>query len=355
MEQELGLIYIMTSKDKDLSGFTGVGECLLDENVSFSVPANSPLLQKLAKQDYAKANGDKPVTHIIHACINTSIDRGKIRTCSLSKIKSILKNTGFPESTEHPGWFSCNTKIMKAALENAFLGFDSLSAMDIVRLYDTGIMEKSNVSPIKKPVKAKKKTSTAGHPAADALDWSEAMSLINKLNADGRQRDALLVACGCFLGLRISDILTLRWSDILNESLSKKEKKTGKTRQIRVNPKLRSFASQISKVQGIEDTSSYVFGSYFSAGEKPLTRQRADQILKEAKQRYGITSAKVMSTHTLRKTFGRRVWQQECKKGRGEQALLLLCDVFGHSSVAITKRYLGIRQEEILSVYDNLL
>ena len=67
-----------------------------------------------------------------------------------------------------------------------------------------------------------------------------------------------------------------------------------------------------------------------------------------------MKSAKVFSSHTLRKTFGRRIWLQECDQGRGDQALLLLCDVFGHSSIAITKRYLGIRQEEILSVYNSL-
>ena len=40
--------------------------------------------------------------------------------------------------------------------------------------------------------------------------------------------------------------------------------------------------------------------------------------------------------------------------GRDDQALILLCDVFGHSSIAITKRYRDIREEEIKSVYDSL-
>lgn len=82
--------------------------------------------------------------------------------------------------------------------------------------------------------------------------------------------------------------------------------------------------------------------------------QAVDKMLKWAKVRYRIKSAKVFSSHSLRKTFGRRVWLQECDKGRGDQALLLLADVFGHANIATTKRYLGIRQEEILSVYDSL-
>ena len=31
-----------------------------------------------------------------------------------------------------------------------------------------------------------------------------------------------------------------------------------------------------------------------------------------------------------------------------------LCELFNHSSVSITKRYLGLRQEEILQTYDCL-
>ena len=41
---------------------------------------------------------------------------------------------------------------------------------------------------------------------ADYLQWSEAMNLIRKLAKDGNYKISLLVALGCFTGLRISDI-----------------------------------------------------------------------------------------------------------------------------------------------------
>ncbi len=192
------------------------------------------------------------------------------------------------------------------------------------------------------------------HPAADALDWNEAMRLIDLLTRDGRYRDSMLVSCGCFLGLRISDLIRLRWDDVCNSDiLVIREKKTGKKRSMKINPELREHANCCREELGIEGN-PLIFCSYGEA-DRPITRQRADQILKEAKSRYGIKSAKIFSTHSLRKTFGRRVWLQECDHGRGEQALLLLSDVFGHSSISITKRYLGIRQDEILSVYDSLM
>ena len=51
---------------------------------------------------------------------------------------------------------------------------------------------------------------------ADYLQWSEAMNLIRKLAKDGNYKISLLIAIGCFTGLRISDILALRWKQILD-------------------------------------------------------------------------------------------------------------------------------------------
>ena len=50
------------------------------------------------------------------------------------------------------------------------------------------------------------------------LQWDEAMNLIRKLFKDGNYNMSLLISLGCFFGLRISDILSLRWNQILNVS-----------------------------------------------------------------------------------------------------------------------------------------
>ena len=191
-----------------------------------------------------------------------------------------------------------------------------------------------------------------GHPAADAMDWNEAMTLIDRMAQDAHYRDALLIAAGCYLGLRISDLLQLRWADLLSSDITLTEKKTGKQRSLRVAERLQKFAASCRRALGSPAIDSFVFIA--EGKDAPITRQAVDKMLKWAKVRYRIKSAKVFSSHSLRKTFGRRVWLQECDKGRGDQALLLLADVFGHTSIATTKRYLGIRQDEILSVYDAL-
>ena len=46
---------------------------------------------------------------------------------------------------------------------------------------------------------------------ADYLVWSDAMNLVRRLTKDENYKISLLIALGSFTGLRISDILALRW------------------------------------------------------------------------------------------------------------------------------------------------
>ena len=182
---------------------------------------------------------------------------------------------------------------------------------------------------------------------ADYLQWEEAMNLIRKLYKDKNYTISLLIAIGCFWGLRISDILALRWNQILNvDELTIIEKKTGKKRVIRINPQLIRHISDCHNA--IIPIQSPVFisrmGTVYSV-------QRINIILKDLKKRYKLHIGNI-SSHSLRKTFGRQVYNMNSENS--ELALVKLMELFNHSSVAITKRYLGLRQEEILETYDCL-
>ena len=82
-----------------------------------------------------------------------------------------------------------------------------------------------------------------------------------------------------------------------------------------------------------------------------FTVQRINVILKEVKRKYRLHVGN-FSCHSLRKTFGRQVYTMN--NNNAELALVKLMELFNHSNVAITKRYLGLRQEEILETYDCL-
>jgi integrase len=184
---------------------------------------------------------------------------------------------------------------------------------------------------------------------ADYLVWSDAMNLIRKLAKDGNYKMSLLIAIGCFTGLRISDILALRWHQILQtEEFTIIEKKTGKKRVLRLNPQLQKHIQECyEQIQPISEKSPILVsqkGTIFSV-------QRINVILKEIKKKYRL-KVKNFSCHSLRKTFGRQVYNMNSENS--ELALVKLMELFNHSSIAITKRYLGLRQEEILETYDVL-
>lgn len=184
---------------------------------------------------------------------------------------------------------------------------------------------------------------------ADYLIWSDAMNLIRKLAKDDNYKMSLLVALGCFTGLRISDILALRWNQILDVSeFTIIEKKTGKQRTLRLNPQLQKHIQECYEhIQPIGDKAPILVsqkGTIFSI-------QRINVILKEIKKKYRL-KVKNFSCHSFRKTFGRQVYNMNSENS--ELALVKLMELFNHSSVNITKRYLGLRQDELLEAYSCL-
>ena len=184
---------------------------------------------------------------------------------------------------------------------------------------------------------------------ADYLVWSDAMNLIRKLAKDENYKMSLLIALGCFTGLRISDILALRWVQILStEEFTIIEKKTGKKRVLRLNSQLQQHIQECYEhIKPISVKSPILVSQKGTV----FTIQRINVILKEIKRKYRL-KVKNFSCHSLRKTFGRQVYNMTSENS--ELALVKLMELFNHSSLAITKRYLGLRQEEILETYDCL-
>ena len=184
---------------------------------------------------------------------------------------------------------------------------------------------------------------------ADFLLWDEAMNLIRKLAKDGNYKMSLLIALGCFTGLRISDILSLRWNQILDtDEFTIIEHKTKKKRTIRVNLQLKKHIRDCYEhIQPVGINAPILIsqkGTVFSI-------QRINGVLKEIKRKYRLQIGN-FSCHSLRKTFGRQVYNMNSDSS--ELALVKLMELFNHSSVSITKRYLGLRQEELLNTYDCL-
>lgn len=187
------------------------------------------------------------------------------------------------------------------------------------------------------------------YTTADYLPWDTMLVLVRRLFKDGKYRMSLLVACGCFFGLRISDLLSLTWEQILGESFSLYEKKTGKHREIKVNSGVRDHIRDCFSALKIKDSKEKCFLNKYG---DVISIQRVNVILKEIRGKYGLVGIDHFSTHSFCKTFGRKV--VEMAGENSEMALIKLAELFNHSSTAITRRYLGLRQQELREVYDSL-
>ena len=184
---------------------------------------------------------------------------------------------------------------------------------------------------------------------ADYLEWNEAMNLIRKLYDDNKVTLSLYIGCSCFFGLRASDTLSLKWQDVLDkDELQLIEKKTQKKRDIKINTQLRKHISDCYCKINPANQSEFMF---LSQKGTVYSIQRINVILKGLKRQYSL-KIKNFSSHSLRKSFGREIFNRS--GSNAELSLVRLSQLFNHSNPSITRRYLGIAKEELMETYNIL-
>lgn len=184
---------------------------------------------------------------------------------------------------------------------------------------------------------------------ADYLAIKDFNRLVDGLHTDGLYMWELYCRLSFCTALRASDVLTLTWKDILDRDfLDKTEKKTQKGRRITFNTSVQHKIKELYTLQGEPDKK----GSPFLNPRTKTTYslEYINRLLKEFRVRYRLP-IKAFSTHTFRKTFGRYVYESS---GRSAESLILLNSIFRHSSIDITKVYIGLRQAEIDKVFNSI-
>lgn len=168
----------------------------------------------------------------------------------------------------------------------------------------------------------------------------EKVKLISTYLKQVNERDYIMLMIGIYSGLRISDILRLRIKDILNkDTISIREKKTKKQKIFSINPLLKK---EIKCYCASKDPNDYIIKSR-EGKNKPISREMAYKILNNAGKAFGLAN---IGTHTLRKTFGYHHYMQY-------KDVVLLQNIFNHSSPTVTLRYIGYEQERINSSIKN--
>lgn len=188
--------------------------------------------------------------------------------------------------------------------------------------------------------------------AVEPIRDPKKINAVKKYLKGKNMRDYALFCVGANVALRISDLLRLTWGDVLKDgktfkAINIKEGKTQKTRNIKLNKAAQKALEELLEDLDACNMHDYIFRSRESreGKNKPISRQQALNILKDAAEAVGVEEN--VGTHTLRKTWGYHAW----KNGYNPA---LIMETLNHSNLSITKRYLGIRQDEINNLYDNL-
>lgn len=151
-------------------------------------------------------------------------------------------------------------------------------------------------------------------------------------------RNRLMFVTGVSLGLRISDLLSLKLGDVRGKThLTITEEKTKKRRPIKLS---KTVMGEVDKLEGTD--SDYLFQSR-KGDNRPISRVQAYRILNDAAKRAGLNIK--IGTHTLRKTFGYQLYSQGIDITR-------IMEILNHSTPAMTLKYIGITAKEIDDAYE---
>ena len=174
------------------------------------------------------------------------------------------------------------------------------------------------------------------------------------------KRNKLLFLIGINVGIRGSDLCTLKWCDFLDKDGTFKEsyrfqpKKTrhsnngtGKWVRLFYNKTVQRAVLDYIADYPIDNMNDYVFFS--RKGDKPISRSSIGRIIKDTAAECNIKQN--INSHSLRKTWAYHVWHDAEDK---RKALVILQHIFNHSSQGMTMKYIGILDDDAKDVFDSL-
>jgi len=185
---------------------------------------------------------------------------------------------------------------------------------------------------------------------SDYIDFDFATATAKKIQIE-KPVMSFYIIFSINVGLRYSDVITLKHTDMVeknvNDTLILFEKKTSKKRVITLNKNIiEAYTILVESLNNVEkyNVNDFIF---LSNKKSVFTNVSINMLLKKIFNKKKLN----ISSHSLRKSFGRKIYENN---NQSEHSLVLLSDMFNHTSISITRRYLGLRSEEISNVYLSL-
>jgi integrase/recombinase XerD len=181
---------------------------------------------------------------------------------------------------------------------------------------------------------------------ARALTKEEITSIKKSFWGKYEVRDRCLFLIGLYIGARISELVALTVDDVFQHGkvvkileLRKAITKGKKTRQIPLNLEARETIDALMEWKRSQGESVEPDAPLFCSRKKggSLTRIQAHRILKKAYDDNELTGK--VTTHSMRKSFATTLAQNN--------PLKIVKELLGHSSLAITDKYLSVTEEDL--------
>lgn len=165
------------------------------------------------------------------------------------------------------------------------------------------------------------------------------INMVHWFYSKGYEKYAIIFWFGVSSGLRVSDILGLKVGDVYGKTrIIMREQKTGKLKEFPLNEKLQELLWDYARGRAEDE---WLFEG---RGHRRLDRSQVYKRLQEARDALKIDCH--IGTHTMRKTFGYHSYRQY-------NDITILQVIYNHTSPEVTKRYIGITQDEIDRYYLN--
>ena len=178
-------------------------------------------------------------------------------------------------------------------------------------------------------------------------DPGQARELCEYFLKRGQIRNYVLAVMSLHTALRVSDLLRITWDDVYDFKAKRfhdyifiTEKKTHKTKIVKLNSKI---ISALNLYRAAAKPGKPIFIN--ARTNKAISRIQAYRIIRAAAE--ALVFHVRVSCHSLRKTFGYLAWKSGV-------AVPILMDIYNHSSYSVTKRYLGISQDDKNEAYGKL-
>ena len=182
--------------------------------------------------------------------------------------------------------------------------------------------------------KTKTKNTNIVEPIRNKVDIQR---IIDYFRANNKEKYAVLFTLGVNSGLRVSDLLGFKVKDVYNKtSIMLREQKTGKGKIFPLKDELQTLLNGFCKDRNPQE---WLFtGRHGLKLDRIIVYKTIVQACKDLNINANV------GTHTMRKTFGYHHYKQF-------HDIALLQTIFNHYSPVVTKRYIGITQDEINESY----